>query len=130
MKRLVRAAAIAAIAGLMAGCGADSIAARVSGGLVLDDAESGAHYELSVADGALTLTGIGSAGTAAKDVGLVDSATGAGYSVEVAGGTLMLEPGGAGTEKVALEDTVTAKTYELAVTGGTLTLVANDGGGR
>jgi hypothetical protein len=103
--------AIAGMVGLIAGCGGvvTPVAGAAASGLVLADAASGAHYELSVADGALTLTGMGSAGTAEKDAGLVDSAT---------------------VERIALADTVTAKTYELAVAAGALTLVPDDGGGR
>lgn len=133
MRRFSSMLAIAGMVGLIAGCGGvvTPVAGAAASGLVLADAASGAHYELSVADGALTLTGMGSAGTAEKDAGLVDSATGASYSVEVASGALMLEPGGsAAVERIALADTVTAKTYELAVAAGALTLVPDDGGGR
>lgn len=124
---------IAGMVWLMVGCGV-AIAPATSGAtsaLTLADSETGAHYELSVADGALTLTGTGSAGTVETDAGLVDSVTGANFSVGLAGGALTLEPGGAaGVERIGLVDTVTAKTFELAVAGGALTLAADDGGGQ
>lgn len=133
MRQFGRVVAMALMAWLMVGCGGlvTPIAGGTASGLVLADAGSGTHYELSVADGSLTLTGIGSAGTAANDARLNDSATGASYQVGVTSGALTLEPGGsAGVEEIPLTDAVTAKTYELAVASGALTLVPSAGGGR
>jgi len=121
---------IAGLVWLMVGCGVviAPVTDGATSGLTLLDAESGVHYELSVADGSLTLTGIGSAGTAEADAELVDNVTGVSYQVGVTGGSLTLEPGGAvGAKQIGLEDTVTAKTFELAVAGGALTLISMDG---
>jgi hypothetical protein len=129
MIRFARVVAMAATMWLMAGCGGVVVRSAAANGLTLSDAASGTHYELSVADGALTLTGMGSAGTA-SDPGLSDEVTGSGYRVGVANGSLTLEPGSAGANEIGLVDSVTAKPYELAVSGGALTLIADDGGGR
>jgi hypothetical protein len=60
------------------------------------------------------------------DPGLIDSVTGAQYSLDVTRGALTLVPGAytiQGTLLIELADTVTAKNYALAVVSGALTLI-------
>jgi len=111
----------------ISGCGRDLILPLTSSGngLVLSDSVTAAHFSLSVAGGALTLTGIGSSGTVSPVVGLIDSVTGARYSLVVTSGALTLVPGSGAmvaASQIGLPDTVTAKTYALAVASGALTL--------
>jgi hypothetical protein len=127
-----RFAAVVLVAGLglpMVGCGGDLMlpqSSGVSGGLILADSGSEMHYSLSVADGSLMLTAIGSEGTVAADPGLIDSVTSTHYSVAVTDGTLTLVPGSStmqGALQIGLKDTVTARNYALAVDSGALTLI-------
>jgi hypothetical protein len=98
-----------------------------SGAPVLADSVTQTHFSLSVLNGAPTLTAIGNAGSAEPNAGLIDTVTGAGYSVGVTNGALSLVPGsaaGAVTE-IGLTDSTTNKTYELAVVSGALSLTPN-----
>lgn len=125
-------AALMLLAGLglpVAGCGGNTILTSVGaidGGLNLADSNTEMHYNLSVADGSLRLTEIGSGGTVVLDIGLIDSVTGAHYRVAVIGGALTLVPAAEttqGTPQLGLADTVTARNYALAVVSGSLTLI-------
>ena len=112
----------------LAGCGVNSIvplSEGVGGGLILADSVTGAHFSLSVANGAPVLTGIGGSGTVGNS-GLIDTVTGLRYGVAVTRGALTLVAGSSasgGTKQIELADTVTAKVYALAVAGGALNLI-------
>ena len=132
VEMMMRFAAVVLVAGLglgMAGCGDGLIlpqAGGVSSGLMLTEPETKANYNLSVADGSLTLTEIASGGTSTADPGLIDRITGAQYSVSVTRGTLALAASAnttPGALQIGLADTVTARNYALAVVNGALTLI-------
>jgi hypothetical protein len=113
---------------LTVGCGGSMapLTGMGRGGLTLTDSVSGAHYSLSVVEGAPVLTAIEGGAAVATDSGLVDSVTGAHYSVAVTGGALTLVPeasGSSGAAQIELADSLTAKTYALAVDSGALTLI-------
>ena len=113
----------------IAGCG-ERVMVPVAGGavngMVLVDSETEEDFNLSVVDGALTLTEIGGLGTVPADAGLIDQTTGAHYSLGVTAGALTLDPGlptTGGRSQIELSDTTTTNTYSLAVVGGELTLI-------
>jgi hypothetical protein len=123
---------------IMVGCGS---AVKAAGGavvsaLTLQDSVTQARYNLTVANGAPTLTSMSGnataavAGTVGSEPELVDGTTGTLYQLGVANGALNLtaeESAGLGVAKIGLADSVTAETYELAVVSGALTLSAGDG---
>jgi hypothetical protein len=112
-----------------AGCGERAMVPVAGGaisGVVLVDSETEEDFNLSVANGALTLTETGGLGTAPADAGLIDQTTGAHYSLGVTGGALTLDPSlptTGGRSQIELSDTTTTNTYSLAVVGGELTLI-------
>lgn len=90
---------------------------------VLGDGSTGLTYELSVADGELTMTEVDSANPPSSSV-LIDTVTSTAYELKVVDGDLTMSEIESGTpsEFGTFTDTVTSTTYKLEVVDGDLTM--------
>lgn len=90
---------------------------------VLGDSSTGSAYELTVADGELTMTEIESANPSSSSI-LMDTVTSTPYEFKVVDGELTMTEVESGTPSQfgTFTDTVTSTTYKLSVVNGDLTM--------